>query len=167
MKKSLMIFIPIILLLLVVLLTYVLRQNNQIPLIDGLRFGMSPKQAAKVLGEPCTIEHDAGNTGKSVYAYQSNVLGQAANVSCYFSNNRKLTEVSIRWENNSADLYEQAYTCLFSYYSNDKHFFVKEQDTVNTEEKHIALGLDDGTTGIFYNLYETSTSFSVSCIELS
>ena len=167
MKKNLIIAIPIVLFLLVVLLTCIMKKNNQIPLIDGLRFGMSPKQATKVLGDYYNIEYHAGDTGKSVYTYKTKVLGQDATAICYFSNNRKLTEMSICWDGNSGELYDQAYTSLFDHYSNDKHFFVKENDAVNQEEKHVSLGLDNGTTGVFYHLYKTNTAFIISCIELS
>ena len=165
MKKILLIFL-IILVLFAVCFLLVIGTRQYIPLIDGVFFGMSPKQAANVLGESCEVEYDAGSTGKNAYTYKTDVLGENATVVCYFLNDKKLTQVQIYWETDPANLHKQAYTHLYDHYHNNKSFFEKKDET-NKEEKHTSIGIDNGQTGIFYDIYETSTSLSISCVDLS
>ena len=167
MKKYLLIILVIILVLVIVCFVSVVLTYEPIPLADGLRFGMSPKQVAKVLGKHYEVEYDAGSTGKAVYTYQTVVLGQDAVVTCYFWMGRELTEVVFQWQTNPAELCNQAYMRIYDHYHNKKDFFTKEDHDSSTEEKHISLGTDNGLTGIFYNLYETSTVLRISCVMLS
>ena len=166
-KKYLLTVIPIVIVVLIICLFFTANTTKSIPLADGLRFGMSPKQAAKVLGEHCQVEYDAGTTGKNAYTYKAVVLDQEATVTCYFWNDRQLTEVVFLWESESAELSDQAYTCIYDHYHNKNDFFTKEDNDSNAETKRTSLGIDNGVTGIFYNLYETHTSLQISCLVLS
>lgn len=166
-KRYLFAAIPIIFVLLIICGIFAMLTQKNIPLADGLRFGMSPKQATKVLGEHIEVEFDAGGTGKSVYTYKAKVLDQDAVVTCYFLNDNQLTEVDFRWETSTKELYNQVYTCVYDHYHDKKDFFVKNENTSDSETKRTSLGIDNGVTGIFYTLYETSTSLEISCIDLS
>lgn len=167
MKKYLPIMFIIILAVVIVCCVSVVLTYEPIPVTDGLRFGMSPKQVAKVLGKHYEVEYDAGSTGKAVYSYQTVVLGQDAVVTCYFWMGRELTEVVFEWQTNPAELRNQAYMRIYDHYHKKKDFFTNEVHNSSAEEKHISLGIDNGLTGIFYNLYETSTALRISCVKLS
>ena len=137
-----------------------------IPLLDGLRFGSTPKQVTRQLGESFEISHDAAGTGKTVYRYKTAVFGHEAVVTCYFLNNRRLTETSITWNTNNADLYNQIYTCLYDYYSGNKYFFEEDTQMIDTQSK-IFMGLDRGATGLYYTIISTTEFLTVQCVDNS
>ena len=168
MKKYLMIaFVVILLALLVIWVIPSADANKSIPLVDGLRFGMTPQQAEKVLGESCEVEQDIGGSGKNAYTYKTVVLGHEAVVTCYFLNDRQLTQVDFSWDINTAELYDRAYACILEQYRGDKNFFEKETGQPSPESKCVSLGVDDSVTGLFYHLYAFDTSLLITCVDNS
>lgn len=166
-KKYLLIAIPVVLALVIFCLFFTVGTARKIPLADGLRFGMSPKQAAKVLGEPYQVELDASLTGKNTYTYNTVVLDQEAIVTCYFWNDKQLTEVVFQWATDPKELSAQAYAYLYDHFSHRRDFFTMEDCDLDTKANHISVGIDNGLTGTFYNLYTTDTSLQITCLELS
>lgn len=145
-------------------IVFAINTDNRIPLIDGLRFDMSPKQAAKILGQPCSIQQDVKE--KMEYTFKTDVLGKEATVRCYFLKDRRLTDVYIYWEKNFEGLHQSAYDSLYDHYHDKKYFFGGCGAQLNTAEKHSSIGTDNGSTGMFYDIYETDSKLHISCINL-
>lgn len=78
MKKRVLIVILIAVSLAVTYLLFYDRIHNQIPIIDGMYFNMSPKQAEKILGKHIEREHDVGVSGKYIYTYKTTVFDEDA-----------------------------------------------------------------------------------------
>ena len=135
---------------------------ESIPLVDGLSFGMTPKVTAQLFGEACEVQPNAGDTGKAMYIYESEVLGHLARITCFFTQEDELTEVHFLWVHCASDVYDSAYACLYEHYSAQRNFFEK------TEANHsVSLGTDNGATGLFYHIYQDNTSIIITCQRLS
>ena len=163
MKKYLSIVGGIILavLLFFAFMFFTKQKRKAIPLVEGLSFGMPAEDANQLFGEACEVQPDVGDTGKTMYIYQSEVLGQQARITCFFTQDDRLTEIHFQWDDCTSDVYDQAYTCLHGYYSDHRDFFEK------TENEHsVSLGTDNGATGLFYSIYKDDTSVRITRINL-
>ena len=142
------------------------RINNQIPIIDGMFFNMSPKQAEKILGKHFEMECDIDVTGKYIYSYKATVLDKEATVICFFVNDKKLTDMYIRWDSDFDGIRAQARDCIYDYYHKHRYFFERQSTPVSSVETCISMGIDNGNIGTFYDIYETHELLSISCIYL-
>ena len=142
------------------------RINNQIPLIDGMYFNMSPKQTTKILGEPSEMEHDANVSGKYIYTYKTAVFDKKATVTCFFVDDRKLTEVYIDWEGDVEGIGTQVRDRIYDCYHDHRYFYERESTSATSVEKHRSMGIDNGAVGTYFGIDETPTHLSVSCIFL-
>lgn len=135
-----------------------------IPLLNGVKYGMSPQRVEQKLTEPISIVHDVAGTGKVAYEYAVHTLGEDATVICYFLNNHDLVEVSICWSNYSDDLYDLIYEKLYQFYSDSKFFF--EQHHFDSSGKHVrtSIGIDNGITGLHYTIFLDTESLIVQCV---
>lgn len=165
-KKALPAGIAVIIILATCLSIHFFRSAKPILFLDNIHFGSSPRQVTRLLGEPLTVNHDVAGTGKTVYTYKATVLESEATVTCYFINNKQLSEVSLTWGENSINLYDRIYTCLYDHYSSNAHFFVK-QDTSSANQIKTSIGIDNGVTGLFYTIHSVDTSITVLCIDNS
>ena len=166
MKKYFLIIILIFITLGAIYLLFYDRINNQIPIIDGMYFNMSPKQAEKVLGKPIEREHDIKVSGKYIYTYETTVFDKDATIICFFIDDRKLTEVYIDWEGDIEGLRTQVRNRLYNHYHTHRDFFERSPTSDTSVEKQISMGIDNGCIGTFYSVYETPTRLSISCIFL-
>lgn len=154
----------------IVLLCFVLcvrREKKSIPLFNDVSFGMTPTQVTRQLGAYFDFCQDTGGTNKTTYLYETKVLNNNAIVTCYFLNDKQLTEVSIKWNQNNQDLYENICACIYDHYSTHKHFFTKESHPYGEKYVRLLTGIDNGVTGFFYTIYRSDEYILISCIDNS
>ena len=144
-----------------------IRDNKEIPLFTDMYFGMTPLQVNKQLGQYYDACLDDGISDKTSYSYQVKVLGYDAIVTCYFLNNKQLTDFTIKWNGNDDNISKQAYNCLYDFYSTNKDFFSEEKQYYNDKHATISIGIDNKITGIFYYIYHTDEYIMISGIEHS
>ena len=141
-----------------------LMSAKEIPFLNGVRFGMSPKQAEKHLGECFEIYGEAEKGEKIARSYRTNVMGHDAYVICWFLDDKILTELSVNWSEQDTALFEQVYNCLYEYYSGHEDFFVK--DTMESDELNgrVSIGIDNGATGLFYSIQTAEDGLYILCV---
>ena len=137
-----------------------MRAKNNIPLLDGLYWDMSPAQASRVLGSGQLIDENSCDTGKNIYQYHTTAFGQDATVTCSFLNDRKLTDFEFVWEDCAADLSDRVYNCLYDHYGSKEDFFFDKDLAAQT----IRIGTNNGVTGVFYTIAKDGTTLRVSCV---
>lgn len=167
MKKYIIIGLVIVVLLIAFFALISLQDEKEIPLVEGLRFGMSPQKTVKMLGDPIEMISNAGDSEKTVYCFQTSVLGQDARITCYFQNDKQLAEVHFRWETGESSLYDQVYECVHSHYSDKRDFFLKSYEETGSETMRVSIGTDNGVTGLFYDIVKDDSSILVTCIDNS
>lgn len=163
MKKWIIYFFLAIILLAISLNWISVKKSKPIPLLEDVYFGMSPKAVEKQLGGSSEISRDITSSDKTIYIYNAVIQGQDATITCFFQNDRKLTEVHLRWNSNSPELFDWVYSCLFECFSDKKDFFVKSSD----EPGRIDIGLDNGVTGLFFSVYSDKNCINVICVDNS
>lgn len=132
--------------------------RREIPIVDGLYWGMSPAQAEKVLGGSYETE-DLTVTDKTEYRYKAVVFGEEAEITCFFWKGRILSDIYFRWDSNPEAIAGQAYNCLYEYYHDQDGFFLNEGDPVS-------LGIDYNGPILRYQITKEDTSLTISCIDL-
>ena len=153
--------------LLIAFLCILGRPKKTIPLVDGLYWDASPKQVSQILGDSNKIIVNSCDTGKNEYQYKTRIFGEEATIVCFFLNENCITDIYITWDNCSPTVYEKVYECLYSYYCNNKYFFVEEGEEIKNDYSYCRIGTNNGTTGIFYEIKKTDTVVSVTCINNS
>lgn len=138
-----------------------------IPLVDGLFFGVSPQRTNALFGTYIEKEENTCDTGKNTYDYQTVILGQEAQVSCSFLNDKKLSDVSITWHDCDEAFFQQVYSTLYSYYRPKNNFFENTEEMNQKGTSRITIGLNNGTTGIFYTITKSGTTVTITCIDNS
>ena len=160
MKKKIIATIVFIFLSVAILISIVgMSLRREIPLVDGLYWGMSPAKATMLFGDSYESESNFCDTGKTVYCYRATVFGEEAEISCVFWKGRKLSDISFRWDDNIESIAEQAYDCLYEYYHDKEGFFLDADDP-------ISLGLDYSGPILRYQIIKDDTTITVSCIDL-
>ena len=135
--------------------------KKPIPLAEGLHWGMSPLQTTRLLGDAYEISRNTGDTPNTCYHYRAIILEQEAEITCFFWKNIMLTQIHIRWDGNTSEIFTQAYNSLYSYYQSDEDFYI------NTKDDHqISMGIDNGATGLFYTIKKEDTSVTIVCVDL-
>ena len=132
--------------------------RREIPIVEGLYWGMSPAQAEKVLGGSYETE-DLTVTDKTEYRYKAVVFGEEAEITCFFWKGRILSDIYFRWDSNPEAIAGQAYNCLYEYYHDQDGFFLNEGDPVS-------LGIDYNGPILRYQITKEDTSLTISCIDL-
>ena len=132
--------------------------RREIPIVEGLYWGMSPAQAEKILGNSYETE-DLLETEKTEYRYKAVVFGEEAEITCFFWRGRKLSDIYFRWDSNQEAIAEQAYNCLYEYYHDQDGFFLKTEDPVS-------LGINYNGPILRYQITKEDTTITVSCIDL-
>lgn len=140
-----------------------IKNAKPIPLLEKFYFGISPKIVERQLGKPVDVKIEPGGSDKMVYSYDAIVLDEQAAVACFFQNDRKLTEVHLQWNNNSTELYERIYACLFARFNNHKDFFIKKAD----DKSKTVIGIDNGISGLFFSIYLETDCIRVICVDNS
>ena len=132
--------------------------RREIPFIEGMYWGMSPAKATKILGD-CYEKDDLREVSKTTYRYRSVVLGEEAEISCYFWKDRELSDIYIQWDSNIENMASEAYTCLYEHYHSMEGFFQNTNDP-------ISLGIDYNGPILRYQIVKDDTTVTVSCIDL-
>lgn len=132
--------------------------RREIPIVEGLYWGMSPAQAEKVLGYSYETE-DLAVTGKTEYRYKAVVFGEEAQITCFFWKGRKLSDIYFRWDSSPEAIAGLAYDCLYEYYHDQDGFFLNEEDPVS-------LGIDYNGPILRYQIIQDDTSLTISGIDL-
>lgn len=166
-KRIIVFFIILICLFIMSLLIYHAVFYKPIPLVDGLAFGISPQRANSLFGAYDQKEDNTCNTGKNTYDYQTNVLGREAKISCFFLNDKELTDFHIEWINCDDSLFQDVYSSLYSHYSQKADFFEKTEESDQRGNSRITIGIDNGVTGIFYTIVKTGNTVTLSCVDNS
>lgn len=166
-KKIMILSILGIIGLIVCFVAFNVRTTKTIPLMNSFYFGMTPREVTQQLGETFDIQHDVGSTGKTTYSYKIPVLEYEANVIFFFLDNERLTEVDIIWSTSSDDLYDRVHNVLYEFYSKSDQFFSKEHQNNDDSNVTTSLGIDDGTTGVYYSISRTDSSIIILCVDNS
>ncbi len=132
--------------------------RREIPLVEGLYWGMSPNKAAKVLGDSYETEN-LSVTEKTEYRCRTVVFGEEAEISCFFWKGKILSDIYIQWDTNAESIAAQAYDCLYEYYHDKKGFFLNKEDT-------ISLGIDYNGPILRYEIIKNDSSIRLTCIDL-
>ena len=132
--------------------------RREIPIVEGLYWGMSPAQAENVLGNSYETE-DLTETYKTEYRYKAVVFGEEAQITCFFWKGRKLSDIYFRWDSNTESIATQAYDCLYQFYHDQDGFFLNTDDPVS-------LGIDYNGPKLLYQITKEDTSLTISCIDL-
>ena len=132
--------------------------RREIPIVEGLYWGMSPAQAAKVMGDSYETK-DLLVTDKTEYCYKAVVFGEEAQITCFFWKGRKLSDIYFRWDSNTESIATQAYDCLYQCYHDQDGFFLNEGDPVS-------MGIDYNGPILRYEITKEDTSLTISCIDL-
>lgn len=168
MKKVVYIaIIALCIFLLLLVLFFIIRSNNSIPIVSNLSWNSTPKQVSHIFGKSYNKVKNSGDTGKNIYYYKADILGEEATIECLFLYDIFLTDVYITWNNCSPDIYNKAYECLYSYYCNKKGFFEENSEEIENNYQYCCIGTNNGATGIRYVIERKDTSVSIICINHS
>lgn len=161
MKKYMIPAVILVLLLIISLSMLSMRTDLSVPLVEDLEFRISPEKTAKLFGQAYETVPNYMDTGKTLYRYTTSVMGQSAQISCCFHDDRRLVDIWFQWDQDIDQIYNQVYACLHAYYSDHKDFFIE------TGENSITLGTDNGVTGLRYRITKNSDSVVVFCMDHS
>ena len=173
-KKHLIRIVAVILAILVLLLAsyaleLVLLNHKAIPVLKNFYFGMNPLRAGTLLGRCYEIRRNVSDTGKASFEYKAVIFGHDATVHCYFLPILcfQMTNVSFIWEDCDQELYDQIYSCIYEYYCDHENFSVETQYNSLRNIDEVQFSIDNGATGLFFDLGMTEEKIYLRCTDLS
>ena len=169
-KKHLIRVVAVILVILLLSFVFelVMLNHKAIPILKNFYFGMNPIRAGTLLGK-CYEREYSDLTGKVSYEYKAVIFGHDATVYCDFLPILcfQMTDVSFIWEDCDQELYDQIYSCMYEYYCDHENFSVKTRyNTINNTDE-VCFRIDNGATGLFFDLGMTEDRIYLHCTDLS
>lgn len=148
-------------------------QKYEIPFFkpDHVYFGDPPRKAIpNIAGETVERTDLSRITNKTVYSFDTVVLGTKAQTGCYFSDDSYLTEIHFVFpmmeRKETRKLFDGVVAIIQNEYQNDPAFFCGEIEQTNENTYDISLGLNFGATGIFYTVSVEDNKLFITCIDL-
>lgn len=146
------------------IVTYVF---NRIPLFpeEYVFYCMTPWEASLTFGPAQDLTQSVCDTPDTGYHYVCPVLGQEADVECFFTGDSHLHTVSVKWSLASAEeanaLYEEVLSQIRGKHSSNDDFYEKSKPEPEGAAQTTSIGVNYGATGVSYSVSVEGCTVSV------
>ncbi len=144
--------------------------REDIPIVsqEGIRFGSPARKVDSAFGAPLETVKNVCDTADTLKTYRTVILGNSADVTCYFTVRNRLWDMDIRWELASAAearaLCQTVEDMITECYGRESGFWCEEAEEPNGD-RSVTMGVEYGATGICFSIERTDATLSVSCLD--
>ena len=160
----------IILIVMVLIFSHNNRKFSVAVLKDyNICYGDSPRAVASKTSGTCIEKEQLASSNQTVYTYETEILDMSAKMSCYFLNDKHLSEVEIMIQGNeieqTATLFERAKEIIKESYKNEDSFVCGDIVFYDESTYSLSLGLKDGAVGIDYTILVKDNTLFITCVD--
>ncbi len=132
-------------------------------------YGDSPRAVASKISGTCIEKEQLDSVNQTVYTYETIIFDMSAKMSCYFLNDKHLSEVDIMIQGNgieqTATLFERAKEIIKESYKNEDSFLCRDIVFYDESTYSLSLGLKDGAVGIDYTILVKDNTLFITCVD--
>ena len=132
-------------------------------------YGDSPRAVASKISGTCIEKEQLVSSNQTVYTYETEIFDMSAKMSCYFLNNKHLSEVDIMIRGNgleqTATLFERAKEIIKESYKGEDSFVCRNIVFYDESTYSVSLGLNDGAVGIDYTILVKDNTIFITCVD--
>lgn len=172
--KKLTVCLVVLFTTILIVMLLILPNNNKkfsIAVLEdyNICFGDSPKAVASKIYGTCIEKEQLAYSNQTVYTYETDILDMSAKMSCYFLNDKHLSEVDViiqsKESEQTAAMFERVKEIIQESYKNEDSFVCRDVVFYDENTYSVSLGVEEGAVGIDYTILVKDNTLCITCID--